>query len=302
MKTFFDQVRITSVGALQEQSHELAPEQGWTFRGHKDRTRGLTTTLHAACTRHDVPNDEIPDTERQLVREFARKAHLYVRDSAELPDPTDTLEWLSLMRHYGAPTRLLDWSYSIYVAAHFALDATAPGEPAYIWAVNARWLNEVADRAWEGRLRKGAALDYDKTGEHFREFFMPDKEPRAFVSTENPYRMNTRLAIQHGVFLCPGNVSLSFEENLLGMVREEEPRQARELALDNGPRFRAELGSLLARQNINTEVLFPGLEGLARALRDRIPQLRNMGLPKNRARIDWLGRAPRDGHSRERKP
>src|SRR5438093_2893211 len=33
-----------------------------------------------------------------------------------------TLEWLALMQHYGAPTRLLDFTYSFWIALFFAFE------------------------------------------------------------------------------------------------------------------------------------------------------------------------------------
>lgn len=48
---------------------------------------------------------------------FKRRARNLLTD---LPSEDDYAEWFSLMQHYGAPTRLLDVSKSIFVALYFA--------------------------------------------------------------------------------------------------------------------------------------------------------------------------------------
>lgn len=58
--------------------------------------------------------------------------------------PEDVIEWLALMQHFGAPTRLLDFTQSPYVATYFAVeDAT---EDSVIWAVNESWVRNQAGR------------------------------------------------------------------------------------------------------------------------------------------------------------
>jgi hypothetical protein len=79
----------------------------------------LKTTLERACESYDIPLEKARVIEDILLRNFMRKYHHY---SQHIPDRGNTLEWLSVMQHYGAPTRLLDFTYSVYVAAYFALE------------------------------------------------------------------------------------------------------------------------------------------------------------------------------------
>ena len=62
---------------------------------------------------------------------FKRKAHQFL---AQPPDPDDDFQWLALMQHHGAPTRLLDFTWSPYVAAFFALERAT--SDAAVWALN----------------------------------------------------------------------------------------------------------------------------------------------------------------------
>jgi len=180
--------------------------------------------------------------EKILIREFGRKAYLYLPES-ELPAPGDTLEWLSLMRHHGAPTRLLDWSYSIFVAAFFALASSERGHPCYIWAIDTVWLNDRASATKNG-LEKNKN-ERDKTGSHFREHFINPRDQKAFVSTETPMRLNKRLTMQRGVFLCPGKVEDRFVDNLNGLSdTNERAKHAQYFRIDKGARTRDDISHL----------------------------------------------------------
>jgi hypothetical protein len=103
---------------------------GHVFRGQLDAKWLLSTTLERAARRYGFPEGALRNREIVLLNNFQRRAHHYIDDPPELDD---RLEWLALMQHHGAPTRLLDFSHSFYVAAFFSMESAE--QNAAVWAL-----------------------------------------------------------------------------------------------------------------------------------------------------------------------
>jgi hypothetical protein len=234
----------------------------WLFRGQSEKSWGLETTLERTVLRFGHPLTRAPIIEKGLIRRFIRQSHHY---SLDLPNRDNILEWLALMRHYGAPTRLQDWTESFYVALYFAIENA--DSAAVIWALDRTAVDAAVLKLLPSDTCKDCIDEngYVDSRQCFSEVF-DRSPPTALVLAVDPFRLNERLVIQQGVFLCPGDVSCTFEENLAAVLPSPPHDALLQFVIGDSVELRRKLLWQLQHMNMNSATLFPGLDGFARSL------------------------------------
>jgi len=87
---------------------------GWAFRGLQDADWPLLSSLSRYLQNYVPDKTSWRLREERAFRIFRRKAHNYLPDASVLDDD---IRCLALMQHHGAPTRMLDFTKSPFVAA-----------------------------------------------------------------------------------------------------------------------------------------------------------------------------------------
>ena len=225
---------------------------GWAFRGHKEAHWSLWSAISRQLLKFCPDTSSWPEREQRVIRIFQRKAHNFLGDARILDDE---LRCLALLQHHGAPTRLIDFTKSPYVAAFFALE-DARGDAA-VYALNTPYLWHSSPLHFPGLNRE--VID-PRTPGHFNQYFINNTTP--IVWTGEPGKLDSRLVAQSGTFVIPGVLDRSVDDILTSEYLGEEP-VLQKFILPAGIREQAMQN--LYRMNITYATLFPDLDGLARA-------------------------------------
>jgi len=145
------------------------------------------------------------------------------------------------MQHYGAPTRLLDFTESFWIALFFAFEE-AETDCAVVALDPASLAQNRPNKDYNLILRENI-----ETGMHSDDF----------LYSNVPFYTNDRLAIQKGTFVFSLNLSRSFHDLLI-----QNQKVMEQLTIPAS--MFSEIRTRLNDFNCNSRVLFPGIDGYAR--------------------------------------
>ena len=228
----------------------------WIFRGQGD----YSWKLESSIDRVDI-NDK-QRFEQYCLNDIKRNPHLYNGKYSV----DSGFQTLSLLQHYGLPTRLLDFSLSQYVSTFFAVAES--NSDCSIYALESMEM-----------LKSTVKLFMEDYPIHLSEYHVNGslilsnsdvfdgivlgRVQIAFVDLVQPFFKFDRMVQQSGCFLVQGDINSSFEDNLkrnyniLQACKNRSPYYKLKIKRD----WKEEVLRDLDRMNISYETIYPGMEG-----------------------------------------
>jgi hypothetical protein len=253
-----NEIRVKSWNELNERLYESSWQENIKRFRSNCAFRGQNTDYKLETTLSRL-GDDAPTREDHLLRAFRRYAH---RDLIE----SDSLwYWLSMAQHHGLPTRLLDWSYSPYVAVHFATSEIEQfDQDGVIWAVDFVAASKLLPKDFRKLLEESGAQVFtvDMLDEIMAEHHIDSLTEFAKLAGQEtviffePPSLDERIINQFALFSLLSDPNLKFDEWLT-----KHPDLYRKLVIP--AELKWEVRDKLDQANITERVLFPGLDGLS---------------------------------------
>jgi hypothetical protein len=223
----------------------------YVYRGSWSKEFDLSTSLTRLGSRYH-------ELEPHILRNFRKYA--YSNSS-----PGDSIwNWLAVAQHHGLPTRLLDWTYSPYVALHFATDDLSKyDEDGVIWCVDYVKSNELLPLKLKTAIREEGSNVFTPEILHpvcssLKELALLQDEE--FVVFLEPPSLDARIVHQYALF----SLMSTAQANMSAWLGQHPELYFRIIIPAS---LKWEIRDKLDQANITERVLFPGLSGLSHWLK-----------------------------------
>jgi hypothetical protein len=219
----------------------------FAFRGLPEANHGLETSLYRL-------GGNFAQMERHLLRNFRK----YACDSDVEAD--SVWDWLSLAKHHGLPTRLLDWSFSPLVAMHFAThDISNFNVDGAVWSVNYNKVHSQLPKKLRAVLEEEGSdvFTVDMLASIADSLKVLDEiSTTPFVVFFEPPSIDQRIVNQFALFSMMSSAKAD-----MGAWLSQHPDVHRKIIIP--AELKWEVRDKLDQANITERVLFPGLDGLS---------------------------------------
>jgi len=253
--------KIETWPQLRDTLNELAATDNIVCRGQgSDYDNGaIFSTLDRTFKDTNITDEnQKSEVEREIAKRFKSYAPNYL-SFAEQMHLSDGPSFLMLMQHYGAPTRLVDWTYSIWVGAYFAAKNDFEKDGIII-------------------VFNGTALDKHAGNKHGRETCnvpLTDRDglPKIMWNCYGPWvcrLMQTghqipRMIAQQGLFTVGGQLGVDHYK-AIGEIVPDDVESPGKQVISFAAKLKPTILKALHQMGINGSTLFPGIDGVGRAL------------------------------------
>jgi hypothetical protein len=243
--------------------NRLSDTQAYVFRGHAAATwPHLEPSLHRILGNGRTLGESVL-TEATAIRAFRRHTRSLLHPSELTYFDNRILDGITLMQHYGAPTRLLDWTLSPWVACYFAAQGESEQDGA-VWAFNQDELfkNNHQQRKSRG-FKRFRDLEAAKTIE---DWAMAALHAGRYVEIFRYQYANPQMGAQQSLFTISGRLG---DDHDLALARSlPENWQTLKVVISNS--CKRALRQRLFRMNVSALSLFPTPDGVGRNIREAI--------------------------------